>query len=128
MDAIIIGFVVAAVSFYIGYKYHEAMMLNQLIKAIVKGKAREMAEMDDDIIEKDDSSLKHLVYEEHNGVHLFYYEGDNNFACQGNTLDEAAENFQKNNKSGVIGLFTLPSDGDTYVFMNGKFLEAEMVE
>lgn len=61
-----------------------------------------------------------LKVEQVDGVYYFYTKDTDFFICQGNSLDEACENYYKANKSS-IGCVADPTDQtDSYFIVEGK--------
>ena len=58
-----------------------------------------------------------LTYEVEADQHFLYYKEDGSFASQGNTLEEVAINFNRDNK-GIIGR-VIPSTGAEFFIVDG---------
>jgi len=58
-----------------------------------------------------------LTYEVESDQHFLYYKEDGSFASQGNTLEEVAINFNRDNK-GIIGR-VIPSTGAEFFIVDG---------
>jgi hypothetical protein len=58
-----------------------------------------------------------LTHEVEAGQHFLYYKEDGSFASQGNTLEEVAINFNRDNK-GMIGR-VIPSTGAEFFIVDG---------
>ena len=58
-----------------------------------------------------------LTHEVEAGQHFLYYKEDGSFAGQGNSLEEVASNFNRDNK-GVIGR-VIPSTGTEFFIVDG---------
>jgi hypothetical protein len=70
------------------------------------------------------STLKHEVI---NDCHYFYYE-DDSFACQGLTLEEAAEKFKSATNNERVAEFIDTRDQKTYYFVEGRVHGAEAAQ
>lgn len=58
-----------------------------------------------------------LTYEVESDQHFLYYKEDGSFAGQGNSLEEVASNFSRDNK-GMIGR-VIPSTGAEFFIVDG---------
>ena len=105
------------------------MMIQEMVEMSkrILAKIGNFQDTDDaEFIHKAASDMHPLKHEEHNGVHFFYYEVDDGFACQGNTLAEAAKKFKEVTKGEGIGFFSIES-GDNkgeYAFVDGEVCDA----
>jgi hypothetical protein len=125
---LIITFAFGLSCFYAGYKYHEFVIIQEMLE-LSRRILRKMGKIQDDgteVVNKSASEMHPLKHEEHNGVHFFYYEADDGFACQGKTLDEAAEKFNEITKGEGIGFFEITQGNlkGEYAFVEGKACEA----
>lgn len=60
--------------------------------------------------------IKHEIYED---IHYFY-DSDDNFICQGSSLDEAAKNYSYMNGKNFIGLFVNKQDNKNMCFFDNE--------
>ena len=63
-----------------------------------------------------------LNHEIIDGVHYFYRQSDNTFMCQGNSLETAADAYQKREFKHV-GIFKNSLDNKLYFFIDGKVID-----
>lgn len=85
--------------------------------SIVKRNLREKSKVNTDT----ETSIKHVSMpawfirvEYVEGLMLWYNTFDNQFICQGTTLDESAKNFCTNTKNEIVGMFVV--DGKKFIF------------
>lgn len=122
----ILQFIAPIIFFAFGYIYREIILVKDMLritknldKKIVQEIKRNMVKEGDVTIKK----IKKLKHEIIDGIHYFYAEKDNSFACQGITLDVAAENYSVVNGKDTLGYFQHPELQKEYCFINGQCVE-----
>lgn len=93
--------------------------------SIVRRKLKEQNKVD--LTKDGDTTTQHvsmpgciLRVEQVEGVMLFYDTADNQFMCQGTTLEESAKNFSIVTKNQLAGIFTL--NNERFVFHDAECL------
>jgi|LakMenEpi03Aug12_release.lakeMendotaPanAssembly.Ray.scaffolds.fasta_scaffold236388_3 hypothetical protein len=113
--------------FYAGVIYREWLLMRDIKRVLgnlhnlkdIQGKINDLENKVSQI--KPVSTLKHEVI---NDTHYFFYE-DDSFACQGATLEEAAQVFKTATNNEQVAEFVDTRDQKTYYFVEGKVHSAE---
>jgi hypothetical protein len=120
-DILIYG-ILAAVAFFVGYKYREIVFMAELVKNLELLSASLSNSMNSNF---SDVGLKvlniqNLKHEIVGDRHYFYDESDDTFICHGDSLSDAAKAYDKVFGDTLVGRFTSAVDGSRYVIVNGK--------
>jgi len=128
--AMVIGFGIGVVYSYVrAFKILEQELWNMHENAAANSNT------DTDLkvkIVKDDTDEQYVVngvelaHEIVEGIHLFYLkssDGSRKFVCQGSTLNDAAEAYQRSFKSHPVAIFVNSVTNKQSAFMEGKYYE-----
>jgi hypothetical protein len=100
-------------------------MASFIMKMVSKLQLQEGVDIDSEAANMT-GKMRQLRHEELDGVHYFYYEDDNGFACQGKTLEEAAQHFKASTKGEIMAFFKMSNRDEEYVFIDGDVHHASI--
>jgi hypothetical protein len=115
----------AAIWFMAGYVYRNIQLtreIRQVLENLSGLKVKFVDENGQEITSNGQNEIKPVLtlkHEIHDGGHYFYYD-DNTFACQGATLEAAAENYQASSRDQTVAEFVHAESKQTYYFIKGQ--------
>ena len=128
---LIIGIWIVVV-FYAGVAYREWILMRDIKRVLSNLNNVQLKAIEDRFQDierkigsvKPVSTLKHEVI---NNTHYFFYE-DDSFACQGTTIEEAAQVFKTATNNEQVAEFVDTRDQKTYYFVEGRVHSAEAAQ
>jgi hypothetical protein len=126
MFELIIGIMCPIAVFIAGYIYRDILLFRDLmdqakhIDKLLTEEIKKKLPNSESIIVRDIRKLKHEMI---NGIHYFFLEKDDAFACQGKTLTEAAANYALTNGNDILGVFNHLELKKNYCFVESQCLE-----
>lgn len=125
--AMIVGFGIGvAYSYFRAFKILEQELLNLDEVSVNTFTDLKVKIVKDDTGEQYVVNGVELAHEIVEGIHLFYLkssDGSRTFVCQGSTLNDAAEAYQRSSKSKPVAIFVNSATNKQSVFMEGKYYE-----
>lgn len=115
----------AAIWFMAGYVYRNIQLTREIRRMLenVGGlKIKFVDENGQEITSNGQNEIKPVLTLKHeiiDGCHYFYYD-DDTFACQGATLEAAAQQYKESNKDQSVAEFVHAESKQTYYFVKGQ--------